>query len=35
MVQKQLAVLTPEQRTKYEAFVAARGDGEMKLRRSE
>ena len=32
--QKQLSVLTPEQKTKYDAFVAARGEGEkMMLRR--
>ena len=33
--QKQLSVLTPEQKTKFDAFVAARGgpEGEMKMRR--
>ena len=30
--QRQKAVLTPEQRTKFEAFAAARGEGEMKMR---
>jgi Spy/CpxP family protein refolding chaperone len=29
MTQKQLAVLTPEQKTKYDAFIAARPEGEM------
>ena len=34
LTQKQLSVLTPEQKTKYDAFVAARGEGEkMMLRR--
>src|SRR5439155_850499 len=33
LTQKQLSVLTPEQKTKYDAFVAARGEGEMKMRR--
>lgn len=32
LTQKQLSVLTPEQKTKYDAFVAARGEGEMKMR---
>ena len=27
MTQKQAAVLTPEQKTKFEAFLAARGGG--------
>src|SRR5204863_9124099 len=33
--QKQLSILTPEQKTKFDAFVAARGgpEGEMKMRR--
>ena len=30
--QRQRAILTPEQRTKFEAFLAARGEGEMKMR---
>jgi len=37
MTQKQVAVLTPEQKTKFDAFVAARGGpegfGEMRRRR--
>ena len=33
LIQKQVSVLTPEQKTKYDAFVAARsGEGEMKMR---
>jgi len=32
LIQKQVSVLTPDQKTKYDAFVAARGEGEMKLR---
>jgi Spy/CpxP family protein refolding chaperone len=32
LIQKRVSVLTPEQKTKYDAFVAARGEGEMKLR---
>ena len=31
LTQKQLSVLTPEQKTKYDAFVAARGEGETKM----
>jgi Spy/CpxP family protein refolding chaperone len=34
LTQKQLSVLTPDQKSKYDAFVAARGEGEkMMLRR--
>jgi Spy/CpxP family protein refolding chaperone len=33
LIQKQVSVLTPEQKTKYDAFVAARGgEGEMRMR---
>jgi Spy/CpxP family protein refolding chaperone len=34
LTQKQLSVLTPDQKSKYDAFVAARGEGEkMMIRR--
>ena len=33
LTQKQLSVLTPEQKAKYDALVAARGEGEMRIRR--
>ena len=32
LAQRQKSVLTPEQRTKFDAFLAARGEGEMKMR---
>lgn len=32
LAQRQKSVLTPDQRTKYDAFFAARGEGEMKMR---